>query len=479
MVLTISVVSTSQARGLDCVPLRPDKPIDSTIEQEIHTHATNAFKTSASDFQNTYKNVQQDALSKYPNADKVLIWQINTYFLCTLLDSSQLNDEDKTAEFMLLIRQWSEPNAPTEGGPTENLSVALLESAKTDDVVRARTVLLEGADVNTVDGSGDTPLTLASQFGNASVAALLSSNPHVEIDRKNNLHQTALMLAVLGQHLNVVRILLSHPSIDTDGALVLAATGRSDEIFDLLITPGSLNGDEVGNALVACHHCSSARLEGLLAIPNVKVSAGPLGIALEAASQSGYTHVLELVFANRTAVAPEDLCNAFDFACKRHDTNIADVLLHHWPDPDSQCGHAVGLYPVLVAADMNCLRLLQERHVDLTRVGINSNNVLTMFASEEVDEWSGNQPLSALPPREEFVKALVSAGLDVNHQNADGDTALHLAAQSRDIDLVRALLNVSGIEVNLRNNAGKQPLDHASAAVATLLKASGAKYSWQ
>eukprot|EP00731_Ephydatia_muelleri_P000697 Em0001g697a len=71
----------------------------------------------------------------------------------------------------------------------------------------------------------------------------------------------------------------------------------------------------------------------------------------------------------------------------------------------------------------------------------------------------------------EFLKELLKMDVQVNAQQEDGDTALHIAAVRSHEDCVRLLLSTIGIDANLVNHTGKTPLKLATSyEVLTLLK---------
>ncbi|EPS26278.1 hypothetical protein POX_c04747 [Penicillium oxalicum] len=107
-----------------------------------------------------------------------------------------------------------------------------------------------------------------------------------------------------------------------------------------------------------------------------------------------------------------------------------------------------------------------------------------------------NSPASSLPPQtrpnsipdqpsqpgpnssccsahERIVHLLLSNGANVNVQNANGQTPLHIAAQHGHIGIVRLLLASKFIDVNIQDHRGATPLHLASenghAMVVTLL----------
>lgn len=73
-------------------------------------------------------------------------------------------------------------------------------------------------------------------------------------------------------------------------------------------------------------------------------------------------------------------------------------------------------------------------------------------------------------------KKLVSTkGFNVNAQNNAGNTALHLAAERNQPNVIVALYEIPGIQVNLSNSAGQTPLhiaakNNAASAITELLK---------
>lgn len=63
---------------------------------------------------------------------------------------------------------------------------------------------------------------------------------------------------------------------------------------------------------------------------------------------------------------------------------------------------------------------------------------------------------------ERLVLALIDRGIDLTARNADGDTALHVAAGKGNIVIGTAIVN-AGSDVNSRGNGGATPLHHAAA----------------
>ena len=108
---------------------------------------------------------------------------------------------------LILLTVASPACSPTATTPPTATNAPLMIAVKEGkaDVVRA---LLSGndVDVNSADGSGNTPLIEASRFGHDEIArALIAHGANLQI--KNKAGETALMLAVKNGHDDVVRIL--------------------------------------------------------------------------------------------------------------------------------------------------------------------------------------------------------------------------------------------------------------------------------
>lgn len=86
--------------------------------------------------------------------------------------------------------------------------------------------------------------------------------------------------------------------------------------------------------------------------------------------------------------------------------------------------------------------------------------------TEIVGRYRRTALLAAATCREEqfqdVVKLLVRSGANVDAQDVDEDTSLHMAAQAGDIDMVRLFISKKA-KVSVKNDAGKSALDLACA----------------
>ncbi|MCK9260810.1 MAG: ankyrin repeat domain-containing protein [Azoarcus sp.] len=116
-----------------------------------------------------------------------------------------------------------------------------LSSARMGDTGQLTNLLARGIDPDTVDANGNTLLILAAREGNAeTVKALLNYRPRVAY--RNLAGDSALMLAVLGGHDEVVDALLAAKApLNHDGwtALHYAAFEGHQGLFDKLLAAGA------------------------------------------------------------------------------------------------------------------------------------------------------------------------------------------------------------------------------------------------
>jgi ankyrin repeat protein len=120
-----------------------------------------------------------------------------------------------------------------------------------------------GIDLNVQDEQGNTALMLAVKGNHMDLVAALMNHPGVALNVQDNGGDTALMLAVKGNHLDLVVALMNHPGIDLnvqdnggDTALMYAAAyNQLDVVISLMNHPRiDLNVQSRYNKYTALHH---------------------------------------------------------------------------------------------------------------------------------------------------------------------------------------------------------------------------------
>lgn len=96
-------------------------------------------------------------------------------------------------------------------------------------------------------------------------------------------------------------------------------------------------------------------------------------------------------------------------------------------------------------------------NIDPHIVDSNGDNALT-YCTRRFIETKIYTTLIAAP--ETFVNRCIAVGMSINEQNADGDTALHIAARCSSEQMIEVLLK-SGADVNIKNKKNETPLSIA------------------
>jgi ankyrin repeat protein len=120
---------------------------------------------------------------------------------------------------------------------------------------------------------------------------------------------------------------------------------------------------------------------------------------------------------------------------------------------------ATPFYRAARSADVPVMRLLLEKGADPNKPSTDNTTPLIASATGQGARFSGGED----KPEAEFIEALklcLSKGGNVNAVNDRGDTAMHGAA-ARGADLIVQFLAESGAKLDVKNKAGRTPLDVA------------------
>jgi len=120
-------------------------------------------------------------------------------------------------------------------GRAEEATDNFLRAAENNNIAKVRQALIGGIDVNKQNNLGDSALMLAAKNGCLEVVRLLLEKD-IEVDKKNNLGDSALMLAAKNGQSEVVELLLKN-NADTDKQNNLGCTAFSlgnDEVKETI-----------------------------------------------------------------------------------------------------------------------------------------------------------------------------------------------------------------------------------------------------
>ncbi|XP_056408594.1 ankyrin repeat domain-containing protein 50-like [Hyla sarda] len=337
----------------------------------------------------------------------------------------------------------------------------LAAGAHAGNLEAVKLMLSRGADLEATDEDKQTPLGLAAHQGHLSVVELLLEHGALH-DHSDSRGWTPLRAAAWGGHTEVVETLLAfgaHP--DTSGAdgrtaLRAAAWGGQEGPVKALIRAGAEidRADEEGRT------------------PLMAAAYMGHGTVAELLLDSG-ANVNQYDVDGRSALAVACLC--VPTGNQRH-PQLVSVLLDHGADPLLE--DKEGLTPLLIAAyegQEEVAELLLEAGADPDRAGkdqmtpllaaasgghAETVRVLLLWgASTDVLDIEGRSALllaAAAVHGEEAVRVLLHRGLNENHQDHLGWTALHWAACEGRRSVCRTLID-GGAKVGVRDREGYTP----------------------
>ena len=370
----------------------------------------------------------------------------------------------------LLIAKGAKVDAATDLGVTP-----LWIAANNASPAMVQRLLQAHANPNTAPPTGQTPLMLAAREGNAQVVKLLlahGADPNV----KETAHgQTALMWAAAERHPDVVRALLEsgadvrvHSKSWSQNVNVCCQETGNDELTAVVPRGGytalhfaAQYGDVETVRLLAAAHAdlNDPAADG----------TSPLVVAAHV-GQTDAAKVLLQAGADPNAAGAG--YSALHVAVTRGDLDLVQALLAHGADVNARqmkgsptkrvaSGHSmdhrtIGATPFILAARsgrLEVMKLLAAKGADLSLQTQDGRNALMVLASHGTVEG----PRMPDEQAAEVIKLAVQLGAPVNEPNANGDTALHVAATLRRDVIVQALVD-SGAALDARNHAGETPL---------------------
>ena len=317
-----------------------------------------------------------------------------------------------------------------------------------------------GAGVNVTDDDGRTCLIHAARKGHSETVRYLVGLPEVDVNHCNNKNETALHCATNKGHTDVVRVLIAAGAdIDTkdeDGCSPLHYS-TTPEVVKVLVRAGAgvdVTDDDGRTCLMlAASNGHTETVRYLVGLPEVDVN--------------------HCNSKNETAL---------HYAAKKGHPEAVRVLIDAGADIDTKNRH--GHSPLHLASHSGALEVVKM----LVRAGAgvnvtddNGRTCLILAASNgqtetvryivglpevDVDKrarcWACDTALhcAAKEGHPEAVRVLIDAGADIETKNRYGHSPLDLASRSGALEVVKMLVEV-GSGVNVTDDKGHTCLFHA------------------
>jgi len=403
----------------------------------------------------------------------------------------------------LLLDAGADPNI------SNSLDITpLMQASRYGNADMISALLASGAGLDFAEQGLESTLMAAARSGSVDAVKVLldagvDPNKTEPIDK-----QTAIMWATVEGHLDVVRVLLDAGANPNMQARVSELTKRKNADFPsggfAPLHWAARNGDEAMIHLLLDNGADINVKNGdtstpmMLAIVNDRfdIAALLLGLGADADDGSLY-YITEMRDATTDWRAKDGTVFRADHPNELSALDLTKLLLEAGADPDkpfigqmhntSMCCDIKSIespfYRAAKAADVAGLKMMLEHEADPnwkpateTRyVGIDEDEeivsrtalMVAITGGKGVGVSGGPNDLRYGPPpfREEglrdpkeAVKLLLEAGADVNVPGPDSVTALHIAADAGELDIVYALV-AEGASLDAKNKDDKTPFE--------------------
>lgn len=379
------------------------------------------------------------------------------------------NDDPTMAD--VLIRRGAKVDATNDLGVTP-----LWVAAANSSTVMIQRLLDARADPNIAPPTGGSPLMLAARNGDADAVKALLAHGADPNAREGAHGQTALMWAVVARHPQVVRLLLqAHADVRartrswSQRVLMCCQYYESQADGDAVVQKGGYT------PLMFAAQDGDVELTKLLiaAGADVKEAAADGSGALILAAHLQQNDVASVLL--NAGADPNDArtgYTALQIAATTGNLVLAQALLDHGADPNARQqkgtpskrtmnGHsldhamigATAYFTAMRSGQLEMMKLLVARGADPTIPLKDGRTAFMILAGESTLEGPDVSESRAA----EVVRLAVKLGTPINQADADGNTAVHVAAARRRDLLLQALADC-GAALEARNHDGDTPL---------------------
>ena len=328
-----------------------------------------------------------------------------------------------------VVQVLIDAGADIETKDDEGRSPLLLASIE-GELTTVKTLVEAGADVRATDAERDTCLTLAAHFGHTETVRYLVGLPEVDLNHQEYRNFTALHFAVQEKHGDLVQVLIDvGADIETK-----TDTGRSP------LHLASLSG-----ALTTVMMLVKAGAD-------VRATDSNRDTCLTLAAHFGHTDTVRyLVGLPEVDLNHQDSKNyntALHVAVERKHGNVVQVLIDAGADIETRNDEGRSpLHLASISGELTTMKMLVKAGADVRDTDADGDTCLTLAAYDGHTDTV--RYLLCLPE------------VDLNHQDSDNYTALHVAVNEKHGDVVQVLIG-AGADIETRNDKGGSPLHTAS-----------------
>jgi len=373
------------------------------------------------------------------------------------------------------------------------------ELCKNGEAEEIQAALEAGADVNSVNENGMTPLMMAAKYNNNPYVIILLANYGARINYSSSSGWTALMLAVkYNNNPYIVRTLINVGSNinainkNGDSSLLLALDISSKEKSELLIEAGAnvniQNKDGMTPLMIVSRGFKSSYLieelidaganpdvrdfqgwtplmyatysNNLMAVRNL-LNAGSkidllnnkkqsaLMIALKYKASYELIRTLTIHNAELNQRDQDGLTPIFYAVIYDNSQDLIELLIDAGAilNTTDNLGMTPLIYALKNEADREIIKFFINSGLNINKKDVNGNTAI-MYAVKEI-----NEPF--------IIEMILRSGADVNVSNTyEGTTPLMLAAKYSENEYIIELLLKYGAKITTRDNRGKRIVDY-------------------
>src|SRR6185503_15051682 len=338
----------------------------------------------------------------------------------------------------------------------------LMTAARTGNPAAARVLIEHGAEVNAHESQlGETALMWAASENQAEVVTLLAS-------RGADINARSSTIQFPKDRFGLEGVLTILPHGNWTPLMYAARDGGVDSAHALAQAGADVNATDPDGttplilAIMNAHYDTANAILEAGADPNITDKAG-MAALYAAVDMSSLGEVYGMPPRKvQDKLKPTDLMSRLIAKGSVVDAKLtsATIQRNHTPG-EPQLG--AGTTPLMRAArngDYKAMRILLDAGADPNLTQPRGSNALTMSAGLGRGLGVFAKDYGTEADLREATKLLLDRGVDVNHANDDGLTAIHLAAQAG-LDSVVTLLAERGATLDVKDKKGRTPIDMA------------------